>query len=107
MDGPGSGRSRAYPPHVTGPFLEQAVKDAKEEGLTVEDLYKPGPGKAEPSIIKKKAIEFFGKKGYTFTSKKKKEQLRSFLCVKAKPYVKEALKEESDDEEAVDGEVNF
>ena len=106
VDGPGSGRAPAYSPHVTGPFLEYIVKDAKEEGLTVEKLYKKR-GSAG-SIISNKAKAFLGNTyGYTFTSKEDKKQLRNYLGRIAKPKIEEALKEESDDEEAVDGEVNF
>jgi len=93
LDGPGTGRALVYHPRATEPFLEQAAKDAKEEGLTVKELFRNrGPGKK--SIIRNKAIAFLGKKeyGYTFTSQKKKDQLSRFLRDHAKPYIEAALK---------------
>ena len=101
----GQGSAPAYDPDVTKAFLEYAVKDAKEEGQSYEELSKNRGNIG--SIITNKAKAFLGRNGYTFESTKKKEQLNRFLVRTAKPYIKEALEEEALEEEAVDGEAEF
>ena len=92
------GPPSAYQSHATSALLEYIVKDAKEEGLTVEELYKRrGPAS---TIIRNKAEPFLEKYGYTFTTKKEKQQLGDYLSRTAKPKIEEALKEEALEDKA-------